>query len=211
MTSNKRARQESPERSTGATVTLATRPGAGPSKTGPNMSKSKFDKGKGTAKAGPSMETPAQEGSQSKEANTSLYTVDINAVKYQKALKNVLETSYRWKSAPAPAPFPVDLGGESHWKKIMSNHAFNINAEKRAYVYALWGQHNLYERDAFIHALNEAMSDPMASENLSLLQHCATLLASWTTVKVDCAHENYFKVAWLVYSSWATPLLKRQL
>ena len=203
-TSNKRARHESPERSTGAKAPVEIRSRAGPSNVGPQVSREQLDKGKGPAKAGPSKETPGKSGSQPQEAKSR------DPARYAKALKNVLDTAYRWKPAPVPAPFPVDMGGESHWKKIMSSHAFTLSTEKRAYVYALWGHHNPSERDYFIRTLDEAMSDTNDSGNMGTLQQCATLLASWPAVKASHEHKTYFKVAWLVYTSWANPLSKRK-
>ena len=203
-TSNKRACRDSPERSTSAKAPVETRVGGGPSNIGSQVSSERLDKGKGPAKAGPSKETPGNSGSQNQDAKAR------DPARYAKALKNVVDTAYRWKSAPAPAPFPVDMGGESHWKKIMTSHAFTLSTEKRAYVYALWGHHNSLERDYFIRTLDESMSDTSALGNMGTLQQCATLLASWPAVKANHEHEDYFKVAWLVYTSWANPLSKKK-
>jgi len=171
----------------------------------------RLDKGKGPVRAETFKETPGKAGSQNTEAKASAPIEAPLVACHAKALKNVLDTAYRWKSTPTSPPFPVDMGGESHWKKILASKPFALNAEKRAYVYALWGNHNSKERDYFIRTLNESMSDTSALDNMGTLQRCNDMLATWPALKADYEHKNYFKVAWLVYTSWASPLSKRKL
>ena len=204
--SSKRSRGESPDREMMQDVAKRPRPhqsgdGALLPSNASSSRRPQIRPGTASSSAGPS--GPPDHSNREKSRNDS-------HSKQARKLQVILVRGDRWKEAPPPAPEPVVVGPNSGWSRVLGLDTYTNSAEKRAYIYLLWGKANKAERDAFVTRLNESMNDSTTEANRDFLFECSLYHSSWSVFKEDVKHDAFFKSAWLVANAWINPIPKAE-